>query len=103
MVLRPRKGGDIDWRRLGLLLLGVGLFLAVYVSPPWPAAVDPTGATFELTAQGKAAIALFMIAAVWWVFEVVPIGVTAILIGVIQALFLIRPDRQLVGDVCRSG
>jgi len=98
MVLGPRRGSDVDWRRITLLLLGVLLFVGVYLSPPWPAAVDPMGASFELTAQGKAALALFLIAAVWWVFEVVPIGVTAILIGVIQALFLIRPDRQLVGD-----
>jgi sodium-dependent dicarboxylate transporter 2/3/5 len=30
-------------------------------------------------------------AGIWWVFEVIPIGITAIAIGVFQALFLIRP------------
>jgi len=91
-------GADVDWRRIGFLALGVVLFAAVYLSPPWPAAVDPMGASFELTAQGKAAIALFLIAAVWWVFEVVPIGVTSITIGVIQALFLIRPGIFVQGQ-----
>ena len=97
MVLRRRPSGTVDWHRVTLLLLGVLLFVGVYVSPPWPAAVDPTGATFELSPQGKAALGLFLLAAVWWVFEVVPIGVTSIMIGVLQALFLIRPDIMLVG------
>ena len=39
-------------------------------------------------------VVLFLLAATWWVTEVVPIGVTAILIGVVQALFLIRPARE---------
>ncbi len=51
------------------------------------------GTHFVLTAQGKASLGLFLIAGVWWVFEVVPIGVTSIAIAVVQALFLIRPDR----------
>ena len=93
-----RPGAEVDWKRIGFIVLGVALFLGVYVSPPWPAAVDPTGVSFELTQQGKAAIALFLIAAVWWVFEVVPIGVTSITIGVIQALFLIRPGVVIQGQ-----
>ena len=36
------------------------------------------GEAFELSSQGKAALGLFLLAAVWWVFEVVPIGVTGI-------------------------
>jgi sodium-dependent dicarboxylate transporter 2/3/5 len=43
-----------------------------------------------LTHEGKAALGLFLLAATWWVFEVIPIGVTGIAIGVIQVLFLIR-------------
>ena len=31
------------------------------------------------------ALALFLLAAIWWVFEVVPIGVTSLTIGVLQA------------------
>ena len=45
---------------------------------------------FELTREGKAALGLFLLAATWWVFEVVPIGITSIAIGVVQAVFLIR-------------
>ena len=96
---RPRTDTPVDWKRVFFLLLGVILFFAVYLSPPWPAAVDPMGATFELTSQGKAALGLFLLAAVWWVFEVVPIGVTSIMIGVIQALFLIRPEKFIVGEI----
>ncbi len=82
---------EIDWKRIFFILLGLGLFAAVYFSPAWPQAVDPKGEHFVLTREGKAAIGLFLLAAVWWVFEVVPIGITSIGIGVVQALFLIRP------------
>jgi sodium-dependent dicarboxylate transporter 2/3/5 len=82
---------EIDWKRIFFILLGLGLFAAVYFSPAWPQAVDPKGEHFLLTREGKAAIGLFLLAAVWWVFEVIPIGITSIGIGVVQALFLIRP------------
>jgi sodium-dependent dicarboxylate transporter 2/3/5 len=88
----------VDWKRVLLLSLGVGLFVLVYFSPAWPAAVDPKGASFELTREGKAGIALFLLAATWWVTEVVPIGITAIVIGVTQALFLIRDPRVAFTD-----
>jgi sodium-dependent dicarboxylate transporter 2/3/5 len=99
-VLRlfKKPSAKFDVRRLFFLLLGLVLFFGVYLSPPWPAAVDPTGEPFTLTDQGKAALALFLLAAVWWVFEVVPIGVTSIAIAVTQALFLIRPDKFFVGE-----
>jgi len=89
---------QIDWRRLIFISLGLFLFAAVYLSPAWPDAVDPMGEAFELPREGKLAFALFLLAAVWWVFEVVPIGVTSIAIGVIQALFLIRPARVAFTD-----
>ena len=47
----------------------------------------PLESIFQLSQQGKAAIGLFLMAGIWWVFEVVPIGVTSIAIGVFQALF----------------
>ena len=81
---------SLDWKRIFFILLGIGFFLGVYYSPPWPAAIDPLGASFELSTQAKGALAVFALAAVWWVFEVVPIGVTSIAIGTLQALFLIR-------------
>ena len=70
---------------------GVVLFLVTYYSPLWPDAVDPQGKHFLLTKEGKGALAVFLLAGTWWVFEVVPIGVTSLAIGVLQALFLIRP------------
>jgi sodium-dependent dicarboxylate transporter 2/3/5 len=96
---RPR----VDRKRLFFIFLGLALFCLVYLSPAWPQAVDPQGKTFELTWQGKAALGLFLLAATWWVFEVVPIGVTSITIAVVQALFLIRPDRLLADGSVISG
>ena len=94
---RRKTEMPVDWRRLFFILLGISLFFAVYLSPPWPDAIDPMGEAFELNSQGKAALGLFLLAAVWWVFEVIPIGVTSITIAVTQVLFLIRPDVMLVG------
>nr|CAJ31191.1 Di-and tricarboxylate transporter/sulfate-sodium-transporter [uncultured sulfate-reducing bacterium] len=88
----------INWRRIAFILLGLFLFVTVAVSPPWPDAVDPSGESFALDREGKLALGLFLLAAVWWVFEVVPIGITSIAIGVVQALFLIRPARVAFTD-----
>ena len=88
----------IDWKRLIFIFLGLFLFFIVYLSPSWGDAVDPMGGHFTLTREGKAALGLFLLAATWWVFEVVPIGVTSIAIGVTQALFLIRPARVAFSD-----
>ena len=88
----------IDWTRLIALLVGVGLFGVIYYSPPWPDAIDPVGKHFALPQQGKGAIAVFALAGIWWVFEVVPIGVTSLVIGVTQALFLIRPADKAFKD-----
>ncbi|MEK6192836.1 MAG: SLC13 family permease, partial [Deltaproteobacteria bacterium] len=89
---------NIDWKKTGFLLLGVVLFCVVYWSPLWPDAVDPLGKHFDLSREGKGAIAVFLLAATWWVFEVVPIGVTSLAIGVLQAMFLIRPARDAFTD-----
>jgi sodium-dependent dicarboxylate transporter 2/3/5 len=88
----------IDWKMIFFLFLGMVLFCVVYFSPQWGDAVDPQGKHFELTREGKAAIALFLLAATWWIFEVIPIGVTSIAIGVFQALFLIRDPRVAFTD-----
>ncbi len=80
------------------MVLGLGLFCLVHYSGPWDAAIDPNGESYTLTREGKAALALFLLTAMWWVFEVVPIGVTSILVGVIQALFLIRDPRTAFTD-----
>lgn len=87
-----------DWKRLLFISFGVCLFVIVYFSPPWPEVTDPMGKTFVLSKEGKGALAIFLLAGIWWVFEVVPIGVTSLTIGVLQALFLIRPARDAFTD-----
>ncbi|RJR17033.1 MAG: SLC13/DASS family transporter [Nitrospiraceae bacterium] len=87
-----------EWKRLFFIFLGLGLFLFIYFMPQWSDAVDPTGKAFPLPKEGKGALALFMLASIWWIFEVVPIGVTAIAIGVFQALFSIRPAKEAFRD-----
>ena len=89
---------NIDWKKMGFLFLGVTLFAVVYWSPAWPDAIDPMGKHFELSREAKGALAVFLLAGTWWVFEVVPIGVTSLAIGVLQAMFLIRPAREAFTD-----
>ncbi len=93
-----KKPAKLDMKRTILLLLGVGLFAMLYLAPPLPDAVDPMGKHFALTREGKAALALFLLAVTWWVTEVVPIGVTSIAIGVFQSIFLIRNTRTALTD-----
>src|SRR5210317_2396374 len=83
---------------MGFLFLGIALFTVVYLAPAWPDAIDPMGKHFPLSREAKGAIAVFLLAATWWVFEVVPIGVTSLTIGVVQCLFLIRPARVAFTD-----
>jgi sodium-dependent dicarboxylate transporter 2/3/5 len=89
---------SVDWKRILFLMTGVVLFTVVYYSPLWPDAVDPQGEHFLLSKEGKGAIAIFLLAAVWWVFEVVPIGITSLAIGMLQALFFIRPAKTAFTD-----
>jgi solute carrier family 13 (sodium-dependent dicarboxylate transporter), member 2/3/5 len=88
----------INWRKLVFLFLGITLFVVVYYSPPWPDAIDPMGKHFELSREAKGALAVFLLAGTWWVFEVVPIGITSLAIGVLQAYFLIRPAKVAFKD-----
>jgi sodium-dependent dicarboxylate transporter 2/3/5 len=97
-IYMARVVQHIDWKRLFFIFLGLALFCIVYFSPAWPDAVDPKGEHFPLTREGKAALALFLLAGTWWVFEVIPIGVTGIVIGIVQALFLIRPAEIAFGN-----
>lgn len=89
---------SFDWKKWAALLGGLAIFFLIYFSPPWGDAIDPGGKAFALSPEGKAAIGLFLMAGIWWVFEVIPIGVTAIAIGVFQALFLIRPAKEAFRD-----
>ena len=88
----------VNWWRILFLITGIVLFGIVYYSPLWPDAVDPLGEHFILTKEGKGAIAVFLLAATWWVFEVVPIGITSLAIGMLQALFFIRPAKVAFTD-----
>ncbi|MGB9771995.1 MAG: SLC13 family permease [Candidatus Kapaibacteriota bacterium] len=96
--LKPKLEQKIDFRRWFFAFLGFSFFLLFYFLPPLPSVTDPLGKTFQLTHQGKLALGLFLWASIWWVFEVVPIGITSILIGVVQVLFLIREPRAVFTD-----
>lgn len=87
-----------DWKRILFIMIGVILFAIVNFSPAWPDAIDPTGKHFILSKEAKGALAVFLLAGTWWVFEVVPIGVTSLAIGVLQVLFMIRPASKAFTD-----
>jgi len=87
-----------ELKRIFFLLLGISLFAIVYYAPPLPDAVDPMGKHFVLSNEGKGALAIFLLAGTWWLFEVLPIGVTSLTIGVLQVLFLIRPAKSAFND-----
>ncbi len=95
-TLNPQN--SINWSRLFFMFLGIALFLIVYYCPPWPDAIDPNGKSFTLSPQGKGALAIFLLAGTWWVFEVVPIGITSIVIGVLQVLFMVRGPKEAFKD-----
>jgi len=87
-----------DWRKGFFILLGLFAFFLVHFMAPWADAVDPSGKAFALTREGKGAVGLFLMAGIWWVFEVMPIGITSIAIGVFQALFRIRSANDAFRD-----
>ena len=89
---------NFDLKKMGFLFLGIAIFAVVYWSPAWSDAVDPMGKHFALTREAKGALAVFLLAGTWWVFEVVPIGITSLAIGVLQALFLIRSAQDAFTD-----
>ena len=89
---------SLNWKRLVFFFLGIVLFAVVYYSPPWSAAVDPLGEKFVLSQAGKGALGVALLASTWWVFEVVPVGITSLAIGVLQIFFLIRPAKEAFND-----
>ena len=97
-ALDSDKVSKVNWRKFLFLSIGIVLFAIVYYAPPWPDAVDPMGEHFPLSREAKGALAIFLLAGTWWVFEVVPIGITSLAIGVLQALFLIRPAKVAFKD-----
>jgi sodium-dependent dicarboxylate transporter 2/3/5 len=84
--------------RLAAICAGIAGFVLWALMPALPDAVDPQGQTFVLSKEARLAIGLFVLAAIWWVFEVVPIGVTAVAIAVVQAVFQIRDSRTAFTD-----
>jgi sodium-dependent dicarboxylate transporter 2/3/5 len=89
---------SFNWKRMLFILIGLCLFFWIFYMPAWPDAIDPVGKHFPLSKEGKGAIALFLFAGIWWVFEVVPIGVTSLAIGVFQSLFAIRSAKDAFRD-----
>jgi solute carrier family 13 (sodium-dependent dicarboxylate transporter), member 2/3/5 len=96
-VVAPRKAA-FDWKRILFIVLGLALFFLFYFMNDLADAVDPSGKHFPLPSQGRMAIGLFLMAAVWWIFEVMPIGATAIGIGLFQVIFHIRPADAALKD-----
>jgi sodium-dependent dicarboxylate transporter 2/3/5 len=88
----------IDYRRIAFISLGLLMFVGAYMIESLPNAVDPAGKVFTLSWEGKMALGLFLMAGIWWVFEVMPIGATSIAIGVFQTLFMIRPAKEALRD-----
>ena len=85
-------------RRLVPLLVGALLFGAILIAPTLPDTVAPDGTLFVLSHEGKAALGLFLMAGIWWVFEVIPVGVTGIVIGIVQSVWMIRGTRPALTD-----
>lgn len=94
----PRAEKQHNGRRIFWLVTGLAAFLVFYFLPLLPVATDTDGDVVTLSREAQAAIGLFVFAAIWWVFEVVPIGVTAIAVAVLQAVFLIRPASDAYKD-----
>ncbi len=90
--------GVFNVKQLSFLFGGIFLFALVYYAPPWSDAIDPVGNHFILSRAGKGALAVSLLASTWWVFEVVPVGVTSLAIGVLQVHFLIRPAKAAFTD-----
>jgi len=91
-------GANFDWKRILFMSIGLILFFMVNFAPPWPDAIDPTGKHFILSQQGKGALAIFLLAGTWWVFEVIPIGITSLTIGALQVLFMVRTADEALKD-----
>ncbi len=97
ILLAPKKK-PLDWKRVLFILLGLGVFFLFFMIDTLPDAIDPGGKVFKLPWEGKMALGLFLMAGIWWVFEVMPIGATSIAIGLFQVLFYIRPAKDALGD-----
>jgi solute carrier family 13 (sodium-dependent dicarboxylate transporter), member 2/3/5 len=84
--------------RVFLALLGLGIFFALYFIPFSTGSVDLLGNSSGLTKEGRGAIGILILAVIWWTGEVVPIGITAVALGVLQVLFAIRPNARVYSN-----
>ncbi|HUU42500.1 MAG TPA: SLC13 family permease, partial [Planctomycetota bacterium] len=98
VIARESLPYHFEKRKLFYTVLGLAAFLVINYMPSFSAAIDPSGKVIELSREGQGAIGLFLLAMIWWVLEVVPIGITSVAIGVFQALFLIRPSGEAFRD-----
>jgi solute carrier family 13 (sodium-dependent dicarboxylate transporter), member 2/3/5 len=87
-----------DWVRLAAIAAGLAVLALSWLLPHLPDAVDPEGRRFALTREAQTALGLFVFAALWWAFEVVPIGVTGLAVGALQVLLSVRPPQAAMGD-----
>ena len=97
-IKSARGSITLDPRKTCIAAFAITIFLFVYFSPQWLDAVDPAGQHFVLSREGKGALAIFLLAGLFWVFEIIPIGVTSLMIGVLQGMFLIRPAKEAFKD-----
>ncbi len=92
------SGRRFDWPRISVVALGLVVLALFALLPSAPDAVDPSGRRFALTHSGQTTIGLALFAALWWSFEVIPLGVTSLAIGVLQVLLHIRAPKSALGD-----
>jgi sodium-dependent dicarboxylate transporter 2/3/5 len=85
-------------RRYIPFLAGALLFAASLLWSSPRDFTDPTGAVVSLAPEGRAALGLFLLASLWWVFEVIPMGVTALVIGIVQSVWVLRDSRTALTD-----
>ena len=88
----------LDAKRIGHLLIGTSLFLFIYFLDYYPSIEISDGEVIELTRRSKAAIGIMLLAAYWWIVEVVPVGITGIIIGLIQIIFYLRPAKEVYSN-----
>ncbi len=62
----------------------------------------PTREAFRAESRRKRSFGGFLAAGIGWVFEVIPIGITNLVIGVLQLLFHIRPANEAFKDFMDS-
>jgi len=80
--------------RIFLGALGAAVFLVLYFFPFTSGSTESSA----LTQEGRGAIGILIMAVIWWTAEVVPIGITALAVGVIEAIFAIRPGTLVYKD-----